>query len=269
MELNLAGKVAIVTGAARGIGKATALCLGKEGAKVVIDDIDLAAAKQVEAEAVETGIEAMAVEADVTRFDEARKMVSATLERFGRIDILVNNAGIWYRDGQPVDHRLFKDTTEDDWRGEIDVTLFGVLHCTRAVVDTMLAQQSGSIVNISSDAARGPQIDRISLYGAGKGGIIAFSKNLAWELGPQGIRVNCIAPGTIKSTRLQAIEAGLETREDGLKFAKERMDSVQITPLRRIGTTQEVANLVAFLASDVSGFITGQTYSINGGRYMV
>lgn len=269
MELNLAGKVAIVTGAARGIGKTTALYLGEEGAKVVIDDIDQETARQVEAKARDAGIDAVAIKADVTKFDEVLHLVRETLDLYGSIDILVNNAGIWYREGQPVEHRLFQDTNEDEWRGEIDITLFGVLNCCKAVMETMLAQGSGSIVNIASDAARGPQIDRITIYGAGKGGIVAFTKNLAWELGPHGIRVNCIAPGTIRSSRLEAVEAGLETREDVLKFTQDRLASVQNTPLRRIGMPQEVANLVAFLSSDVSGFITGQTFSINGGRYMV
>jgi NAD(P)-dependent dehydrogenase (short-subunit alcohol dehydrogenase family) len=269
MNLNLEGKVAIVTGAARGIGKASVLTLGREGTRVVIDDIDLEAAKLVEAEARASGIQAVAIRADVTRPDEVKQMVKETLDRFGRIDILVNNAGIWYVKGQPVAHVLFEQSTEDYWRGELAITLYGVLNCTKAVLETMLGQKSGSIINMASDAARGPQIDRITLYGAGKGGIIAFSKNLAYELGPSGIRVNCIAPGTVRTSRMEAAEAGIKAHPEAEKFLEDRKASLERTPLRRFGMPQEIANLVVFLASDASSYITGQTISINGGRFMV
>jgi NAD(P)-dependent dehydrogenase (short-subunit alcohol dehydrogenase family) len=244
--------------------------LGREGAKVVIDDIDLEAAKLVEEQARQEGIEAMAVLADVTKFDEVQQLAKTTLDRFGRIDILVNNAGILYgKDNVPGIHTIFKDSTEEGWYGELGITLFGVLNCTKAVLDTMLQQESGSIVNIVSDAARGPQIDRITIYGAGKGGIIAFAKNLAFELGPHGIRVNCISPGTVRTTRMEAADAGMKAHPEAEKFLQARKASLEITPLRRIGTPQEIANVVAFLASDVSSFITGQTLSVNGGRFMV
>lgn len=198
MDLNLQDKIAIVTGAARGTGKASALMLGREGAKVVIDDID---------------------------YEESK----------------------------------------------LDVTLFGVLNCCKAVPDTMLKQKSGSIVNVASDSMRGPQIDRITIYGAGKGGITAFSKNLAYEPGPSGIRVNCISPGTVKTSRLEAVEAAMKDNPDAEiadKFAKDRMASIARMPLRRMGTPQDIANLVAFLVSDVSSYVTGQNISINGGRFM-
>jgi NAD(P)-dependent dehydrogenase (short-subunit alcohol dehydrogenase family) len=270
MELNLKDKVAIVTGAARGIGRSSALTLGREGAAIVIDDIDLEAADIVVQQAGEAGINAMAFKADVTEMSEVKQLVEATLDNFGRIDILVNNVGILYgKDNMPGIHTLFEDSTEESWQAELDVTLHGVLNCTKAVVGTMLQQQSGSIVNIVSDAARGPQIDRITLYGAGKGGIIAFSKNLAHELGPRGIRVNCISPGTIRTTRMEAADAGIKSHPEAEKFLQERKASLAITPLRRVGMPQEIANVVAFLASDASSFITGQTLSVNGGRYMV
>lgn len=269
MELNLAGKVAIVTGAGRGIGRATALTLGREGAKVIIDDIDLEAARLVEAAARASGAQAVAIKADVTRLDEVKQMVRETLERFGRIDILVNNAGIWYIDGLPVAHRLFEQSTEDYWQGELGVTLFGVLNCSMAVLETMLGQQSGSIINIASDAARAPRGGRTTVYGAGKGGIIAFTKNLAYELGPSGIRVNCISPGLIRtSQRAEAIESGAETRSEVLKFWQDAQALIDRAPLGRIGAPQDIANVVAFLASDASSFITGQTLSVNGGTFM-
>ena len=269
MNLNLAGKVAIVTGAARGIGRAIALTLGREGANVVIDDIDPEPAKLVEEEAKALGVQAVAIMADVTKLDQVRQMVNKTLDTFGRIDILVNNAGIWYVNGKPAEHKLFAESTEDDWHGEIDVTLYGVLNCSKAVLETMLSQKSGNIVNIVSDAARGPQTELITIYGAGKGGIISFSRNLAYEVGPSGIRVNCVSPGTIRTSRIEAVESGAETRPQVLKFWQEREAAIKRLPLGRIGTPQEVANVVAFLASDVSSYITGHTLSVNGGRFMV
>ena len=163
---------------------------------------------------------------------------------------------------------LFQDTTEESWQLEIGITLMGVLHCTKAVLETMLSQKSGSIVNITSDASRGPQIDRITLYGAGKGSIVAFTRNLACELGPSGIRANCISPGTIRTTRMEAAEAGIKTHPEAEKFLQDRKASIARTPLRRIGTPQEIADVVTFLASDVSSYITGQTLSANGGRFM-
>ena len=268
MNLNLEGKVAIVTGAARGIGKATALTLCKEGAKVVIDDIDLEEAKKAEEEAKSLGAQAVAIEADVTKMNEVRQMVKETIDKFGRIDILVNNVGILYINGQLVENRIFAETTENDWPALVNVTLGGVLNCSKAVLDTMLSQKSGSIINVSSDAATGPQIERISVYGAGKGGIIAFTKSLACELGPSGIRVNCVSPGSIRTTRISLIEAGGEGRPEVLKFFQDREAALKRMPLRRFGAPEEVANLVAFLASDAASYITGQTLSINGGRFM-
>jgi NAD(P)-dependent dehydrogenase (short-subunit alcohol dehydrogenase family) len=155
--------------------------------------------------------------------------------------------------------------------------LFGVLNCSKAVLETMLKQKSGNIINISSAAARGPQTVGITIYGAGKGGIEAFTRNLAYELGPSGIRVNCIAPMAIKTRDFEAVEAGPETRTEVLKFWEERTPLSIVparpvpseAPLGRMGVPQDVASLVAFLASDVSSYITGQTISVNGGRFMV
>lgn len=269
MNFNLRDKIAVITGAARGIGKASALVLGQEGAKVVISDIDLEAVKMAEKELQNSGIDVIAVKADVTKFNDVKTMVDLTLKKFGRIDILVNNVGIWYKGGKPVEHKLFAEIDEEYWRDEIDVTLFSMLNCTKAVLDTMLKQKSGSIVNISSDASRGPQIDRIAIYSAGKGGMVAFSKNLAFELGPSGIRVNCISPGTVRTSRMEAAEAAVQGTPLSDKFLKDRLASVEKMPLRRVGMPYEIANLVAFLASDASSYITGQTISINGGRFMV
>jgi NAD(P)-dependent dehydrogenase (short-subunit alcohol dehydrogenase family) len=269
MNLNLAGKVAIVTGSARGIGRATALTLATEGAIMVIDDIDLEAARLVEAEIKAAGHQAVAIRADVTKPEEVKHLVQQTLDMFGRINILVNNAGIWYIDGRSVEHRLFINATEDYWMGELGITLLGVLNCSRAVLETMLQQKSGSIVNIVSDAARAPRGGRTTAYGAGKGGIIAFTKNLAFEVGASGIRVNCISPGLIKtSQRAGAIESGEETREEVLKFWEDAQAMMSRAPIPRIGDPQDIANVVTFLVSDAASYVTGQTLSVNGGTFM-
>jgi NAD(P)-dependent dehydrogenase (short-subunit alcohol dehydrogenase family) len=267
VDLNLGGKVAIVTGAARGMGLATALTFAREGANVVIDDIDLEAAKLVEEGAKALGAQAIAVRADVTKPDEVRQMVNETLAKFGRLDILVNNAGILYIDGKPADRKFFKDTSEDEWPAEIDVTLYGVLNCARAAVEPMLRQKSGSIINIASDAGRGA-MPRGTVYGAGKGGTIAFTRHLALELGPSGIRVNCVSPGVIKTTRIEAIESGAKLSPEAAEAHKVLEQLAQKSPLGRIGNPQEIANVVVFLASDASSYVTGQTISVNGGDLM-
>ena len=195
-------------------------------------------------------------------------MVQEALNLFGKIDVLVNNVGIWYVDGKPVEHKIFEYSTEDDWHGELGVTLFGVLNCSKAVLDSMIKQKSGSIINITSDAGTGPQTDMITIYSAGKGGTVSFSRNLAYELGKHDIRVNCVSPGTIQSSRIEAIMAGDENRPEVIRFWKDREEILKRIPLPRIGMPQDVANLVAFLASDVSKYITGQNYHINGGRFM-
>jgi NAD(P)-dependent dehydrogenase (short-subunit alcohol dehydrogenase family) len=268
MDLNLAGKVAIVTGSGRGIGRATALTLGREGASVVIDDIDLEAAQRVEAEAAESGIRAMAFKADVTELPEVQQMVEKTLDRFGRIDILVNNVGILYIKGVPVIHKLFADYEPEDWPPYMGITLYGVLNCCKSVLGTMQRHRAGNIINIASDAARGPQREQITIYGAGKGAIIAFTRNLSYELGPAGIRVNCVSPGAIKTTRAAMMDTGEDTSVEAVNFWQEIETSIQQSPLRRWGDPQEVANVVAFLASDASSYVTGQTLSVNGGRFM-
>jgi NAD(P)-dependent dehydrogenase (short-subunit alcohol dehydrogenase family) len=269
MNLNLEGKVVIVTGAARGIGRATALAFCREGAKVVIDDIDLEAAIPVEEEAKSSGAQAIAIKADVTKPDEVKQMVKETLDKLGRIDILVNNAGILYMKGKRwPEVKSFQESTEEDWAGFINITLYGVLNCSKAVLEIMLSQKSGNIINIGSYASNAPRGSRANTYSAGKGGIISFTRNLAYEVGPSGIRVNCISPGITRTTRMEAIEAGEATDEESANFHQDMAGAVQRTPMRRIGTPQDLANAVVFLASDASSYVTGQTLHVNGGLYM-
>ena len=267
MNLNLEGKVAIVTGAARGIGRAIALTFAREGANVIVSDIDLGVANAVAEEAKALGVQAIAVKADVTKVGEVRQMVKETLDKFGNVDILVNNAGILYVGGKTVVRKLFHESIEEEWSGEINVTLYGMLNCTKAAIAPMIKQKSGNIVNIASDAGR-THSPRNSIYGAGKGGIIAFSRNLAYELGPFGIRVNCVSPGIIKTTRIESVKSGAETDPEAVKAVGELEAVVKLAPIGRMGTPQDIANTAVFLASDVSSYITGQTLSVDGGRIM-
>lgn len=268
MDLKLDGKVAIVTGAARGIGQATALTFAREGAKVVVDDIDLEAAKLVETEIIQQGGQAFAFKADVTQYQDVEKLIAATLDKFDRLDILVNNAGVYYEAGKPVVHKLFQDSTEEDWQKNIGVTLYAVLNCARLAVGPMIKQKSGSIINILSNAALAPA-PRIHVYGAGKGGIHALSRHLAFELGPLGIRVNCVSPGVTRTTRIARINSGAEEeRPEAVEWHKAIEELAKRAPLQKYGNPQETANVIVFLASDASSHVTGQTVCVDGGQVM-
>ena len=268
MDLKLDNKVAIITGAGRGIGHTTALTFAREGARVVIDDIDLEAARLVEDEIRKEGGHGIAVGADVTKYEDVRNMIKTTLAEFGRIDILVNNAGVFYDQGKPVVHKLFQESTEEDWQKNINVTLYGVMNCTRLAIESMIEQKSGSIVNILSNAALAPA-PRIHVYGAGKGGIQALSRHLALELGPQGIRVNCVSPGVTQTSRIARINSGAEDeRPEAIEWHRAIEELAKRAPLGKYGTPQETANVIVFLASDVSSHVTGQTICVDGGQVM-
>jgi 2-hydroxycyclohexanecarboxyl-CoA dehydrogenase len=268
MKLGLESKVVIVTGAAHGIGKAIALTFAAERANVVIGDIDLTAANIVAKEATVLGSQAVAIKADVSKADEVERMVGDTLQMFGRLDILVNNAGIVYLEGKPIVRKLFHESTIADWQGEVNLIFYGVLYSTSAALKPMLRQKSGAIINIVSDGARGGGGPGAPIYDGAKGGIISFSKNLAYELGRYGIRVNCVSPGLIRATRAEMIEAGREKSPEAVSFFEQMKAILQQVPLGRMGMPQDVANVVVFLASDASSYVTGQTLSVNGGWIM-
>lgn len=271
MDLKLGRKVAIITGAGRGIGRTIALTFASEGANVVVSDIDLAAANMVAQEAEAMGGQSLGIKADVTNNSEVKQMMKEVLAKFGRVDVLVNNAGVLYVNGKPYVYKVFIESTEEDWRRIMDVTLFGVLNCTKAVIETMVRQKSGSILNIVSDAGRTHEGSGtgFTYYGSGKGGIIAFSRHLACELSAYGIRVNCVSPGLIETTRIGTIKAGIEKDEARIKYFQDLEAMIlKRIPLGRLGMPQEVANAAVFLASEAASFITGQTLSVNGGGYM-
>ncbi len=244
----LEGKVAIVTGSSRGIGKAIAIALAQEGAYVVVNYIH----NQEEANKVVEEIKAfdgvaIAVGANVAEYEEAKTLKDATLSAFGRIDILVNNAGIT-RD------KSFKNMTVEAWKEVIDTNLGGVFNCSHVVLATMLAQKSGSIINVSSMNGQTGSFGQTN-YSASKAGIIGFTKSLALELGKTGITVNVICPGFTETDMFAGVP------DEVIEKIKTRI------PMNRIGKAEEVAKGVVFLAADGS-YVTGQQININGGCYM-
>jgi 3-oxoacyl-[acyl-carrier protein] reductase len=243
------GKVALVTGAARGIGEAIALKLAQEGADVIVVDVDLEGAQQVAREIEGLGRKAEAVQADVSQREAVHRLVSEAISVFGKIDILVNNAGI-------IRRGTFLDHDPQDWDKVLSVNLGGTFNCAKEVVPLMVKQGGGKIINISSVVGKMGDIASAPSYGTSKGAMNTFTKSLARELAPYGINVNAVAP--------HAIETDMSREWPDEK----RRQIVEAIPLKRLGKPEEVAEVVAFLASDGAGFITGQILDVNGGYLM-
>lgn len=243
--MRLKDKVAIITGAARGIGKETALLFAAEGAKVVIADVDEDGGKQVEKEILDQKGEALFVRTDVTDFSSAKRMAKACVERFGRIDILVNNAGI-------IKDKTLRKMEPEEFEAVINVNLKGVFNCTKAVVDYMVSQGSGVILNASSVVALYGNFGQTN-YVASKCGVVGMTKVWARELGPKGIRVVAVAPGFVETDMTSQLP------DEVKKLVVER------TPLRRMATPEEIARVYLFLASNEASFITGTVISVDGG----
>lgn len=263
MDLNLRDKVAIVTGSAMGIGRAIALTFAEEGAKVVIADLDEEKGKAVAEEIGAKGAEALVVKTDVTKLAEANEMVKAAVDRFGAMDILVNCAAAWRIN-------FFMQMTEEDWDFEIAVCYRSVLNCTRAVLEHMIPQRTGKIVNIGSDAGRVGEPNQ-PVYSGAKAGVIGFTRGLAKDVARHGILVNAVCPSMTRTEKIVDMEKMFEEQGgDAWAAYQDTMQKiVRLYPLRKLGTPQDVANMVVFLASDRANHITGQTISVNGGYAMV
>ena len=240
--------MALVTGAAQGIGKAIALLLARNGADMVVSDINLEKAEETAKEIRAIGPKAMAVKVDVANLRDVEQMVTGILEKLAKIDILVNNAGIT-RD------KLILRMTEEDWDAVLGVNLKGTFNCTKAVVRHMAKQRSGKIVNIASVVGEMGNAGQAN-YSASKAGVIGLTKTIAREYAQRGINVNAIAPGYIETPMTEALP----------EKAKEELR--KLIPMERLGKPEDVAEAVLFLVSEESSYMTGQVLNVNGGIYM-
>ncbi len=245
---NLRGQVAIITGASRGIGRAIALELSKQGAKIVINYAASSAAADAVVDTItQAGGDAISLQADVSKAEEVDALTNAVMEKFSRVDILVNNAGIT-RDTLLLRMKL------EDWQAVIDLNLTGVFLCTKAASNIMLKQRSGRIINITSVAGLMGNPGQAN-YSAAKAGVIGFTKAVAKELASRGITVNAVAPGFIATD----MTSNLSNTEEIVKFI----------PLGRYGQPEEIAGMVRFLAADpAAAYITGQVFNVDGGMVM-
>lgn len=247
---NLKNKVALITGAKQGMGKAHAIALAKQGVKVIVTDINQPECQKVVDEIKKSGGEAIAFKLDVSNKPEVDSVVSEIVKKFGRIDILINNAGI-------CPFKPFFELSEQDWDKVIDINLKGEFLCAQAAARVMKEQKGGVIVNIASIAMgqQGVGMPNIVHYCASKGGIAAMTEAMAAELAPFNIRVNAIAPGMIETPMINTVTSNPKAMEAML----------QRIPLKRPGKSEEVSELVVFLASDSSSYMTGSVVVIDGG----
>ena len=246
--MKLAQEVAIITGAARGIGRAIAEALAREGAKVVLVDLLPAVRRHRCRDAAKAGYEVLALTGDVASFDQAQQLVDQTIEHYGQVDILVNNAGI------TRDNLLLRMPPED-WEKVININLTGTFNLTKAAIKPMIKRKTGKIINIASIIGEIGNVGQAN-YAASKAGVIAFTKSVAKELGSRGIRANAVAPGFIKSQMTEVLP-------DKVKAELEKQ-----IPLSRLGLPEDVAKAVVFLASSDADYITGQVLNIDGGMVM-
>jgi len=242
------GQVALITGGARGIGKAIALSLAKKGANLVIADISSESARETAGEMEAVGVKAMPVALDVSKSAEVSRAIEVIGREFGRLDILVNNAGIT-RDG------LILRMKEEDWDAVIGINLKGVFLCSKEAVKVMVKQRYGRIVNIASVVAFMGNPGQAN-YSASKAGIVGLTKTLAKEYASRGITANAVAPGFISTAMTDALAENV------------RQEMLKSIPIGKFGSVDDVANAVVFLSSPETGYITGQVIHVNGGMYM-
>ncbi|WP_157150054.1 3-oxoacyl-[acyl-carrier-protein] reductase [Brachyspira sp. SAP_772] len=249
MDLNLKNKTALVTGGSRGIGKKIAEALANEGANVVVTATNINKAQEVADELKSKyNVESLALVHDVKSSESCKEVVAKTIEKFGSIDVLVNNAGIT-RD------MLVIQMDDSAWNDVIDTNLSGAFYTSREAAKSMLRARKGKIINISSVIGKMGNAGQVN-YAAAKAGIIGITKSMAKEFAPRGICVNAIAPGFIQTDMTDVLA------EDAVKKI------MDITPLKKLGTAEDVANIVVFLASDLSNYITGEVIAVDGGMSM-
>jgi 3-oxoacyl-[acyl-carrier protein] reductase len=248
--MTLEGRVALVTGAGKGIGKAIALAFAREQSHVVINDIcPNQELKDVVSEISAYGVKGLPIQADVSKFEQVKDMIGHVERTFQRLDILVNNAGI-------IRRGTIETVTEEDWDQVIRVNLKGTFNCCKAVIDIMKRQRMGKIVNVSSVAGKMGDITSAPGYGPSKAAIDALTKTLARQLASYGINVNAVAPHAI------------ETEMSAQWSEEKRKSIIEAIPLKRLGKPEDVAEAVVFLASDKASFITGEVLDVNGGFLM-
>jgi NAD(P)-dependent dehydrogenase (short-subunit alcohol dehydrogenase family) len=247
---DLVNDIAIVTGAAQGIGRAIAVELGRQGCKIAAADVKVEGARETAAAIDAAGGEAFGTECDVSQRSEAQKLVAETLERWSRIDVLVNNAGIYPR-------KAFLELDDQTWTKVIQTNLYGTFVCAQLVANEMVSRQTrGRIVNVGSTRSILPA-EHGAHYGASKSGIVSITRTMALELAPHGIRVNAIAPGVSDTAQPREVMTDEDLAAAG-----------RANPLGRIGQPEDSARVVAFLVSDYAGYVTGQTIFVNGGGLM-
>ena len=247
----LTGRVGLVTGAGRGMGRASAERIAADGARVVVNDLDETRAAEVADRLVSEGAEAIGVAADVSDAADVSRLVDTAREAFGDVDILVNNAGVLRRTG-------ILDLGEDEWDLVLDVNLKGTYLCTRAVLPAMKAAGWGRVVNISSSAGRSVSTLGGPHYTTAKAAVLGFTRAVAREMAPFGITLNAVCPGLVKTEMVNEVITAAQTQAYADSF-----------PIKRLAEPQEVAELVAFLASDRAAYITGASLDINGGDLML
>jgi len=250
--MRLKDKVAIVTGGAGGIGRKTCELFAREGAKVVIADLELEASQKI-AESLKTrGLEASATRVDITRYDQAEHLSKTTVDRFGRIDILANIAGGSAGMFLKTKHSVFSESTKERWDEVINLNLYGTLNCIRSMINHMIKRKSGKIINLASTAGM-IGMQKAAEYSAAKAGIIGLTKAIAKEVGPYGINVNCVSPGIIGTERVRQMpQEMVDLWHEGI-------------PFKRLGEPEEVASVILFLASDDASYITGANIPVTGG----
>ncbi len=274
MDLGLEGKTTIVTGASGVIGRGLVQRFTEEGSNVILATRDAAKGGEIASLFHGRSGDAICIPTDVTDPESVRAMVEQTRARYGQIDVLVNNAG-----GCELPMPWIEKTLDDAvW--EVDLNIWGVYHCTRAVAEEMLERESGSIVNITSNSGLlGEAADQVAHYGGTKGYVASLSKGLAYEWGPKKVRVNCIAPGWIIPRALDDVGEGSNWKKYAADFfgPPEQMQekaeagtlfNISSLPIKRVGRPEEIGDLAIFLASDRSAYITGQQISVSGGAYM-